>query len=152
MVAGTKKLGPVTGLRLPRYVSLRSDTVNMRRGPAREHATMWVYKKAGLPVEITAEFENWRKIRDAEGTEGWVYHSLLSGRRTVIVTPWTKKKVLHPVFAEPQRKAQLAARVGPRVVANVTRCTKSWCHIEGRGFSGYIQQEKLWGVYPTDTF
>lgn len=152
MVAGTQKVGPVTGLRLPRYVSLRSDKVNMRRGPARQHATLWVYKKAGLPVEITAEFENWRKIRDADGTEGWVYHSLLSGRRTAMVTPWAKKDVLHPVFEKPERKAQLVARVGPRVIANVTRCEKSWCQVEGKGFAGYIQQEKLWGVYPTDTF
>ena len=71
--------GPASGLPLPRFVSLKADRVNVRIGPAKTHEVKWVYQRAGLPVEITAEFENWRRIRDADGTEGWVYHSLLSG-------------------------------------------------------------------------
>ena len=76
--------GPVSGLPLPRYVSLKSDRVNVREGPSKEHPTLWIYERAALPVEITAEFETWRKIRDSEGAEGWVLHSLLSGRRTAL--------------------------------------------------------------------
>ena len=83
-------VGPVTKLPLPRFASLKTDRVNLREGPSKDHATKWVYERAGLPVEITAEFEIWRKVRDSEGVEGWVLHSLLSGRRTALVTP-TKK-------------------------------------------------------------
>jgi SH3-like domain-containing protein len=69
-----------SGLPVPRYVSLKSDHVNVRAGPTKDNDVAWVYTRSGLPVEITAEFENWRRVRDSEGAEGWVYHSLLSGR------------------------------------------------------------------------
>ena len=68
-----------TGLPVPRYVSLKTDRVNLREGPSKDHRTAWVFQRAGLPVEIVAEYETWRRIRDSEGTEGWVLHSLLSG-------------------------------------------------------------------------
>ena len=82
-----KEAGQTTsGLPLPRYVSLKSDHVNVRAGPTKDNDVAWVYTRSGLPVEITAEFENWRRVRDSEGAEGWVYHSLLSGRRTAVIT------------------------------------------------------------------
>ena len=79
-----------SGLPVPRYVSLKSDHVNVRAGPTKDNDVAWVYTRSGLPVEITAEFENWRRVRDSEGAEGWVYHSLLSGRRTAVITMKTK--------------------------------------------------------------
>src|SRR6201994_3891289 len=79
-----------SGLPIPRYVSLKSDHVNVRAGPTKDNEVAWVYTRSGLPVEITAEFENWRRVRDSEGAEGWVYHSLLSGRRTAVITMKTK--------------------------------------------------------------
>src|SRR6266542_3180759 len=84
--------GSASGLPVPRFVSLKSDRVNVRAGPTRDHDVTWVYTRAALPVEVTAEFENWRRIRDWEGAEGWVYHSLLSGRRTAIVASKSKAK------------------------------------------------------------
>src|SRR3712207_8473270 len=87
---GEASAGKVTGLPVPRYVSLKTDRVNLREGPSKDHRTAWVFQRAGLPVEITAEYEVWRRIRDAGGTEGWVLHSLLSGRRTALVMPWAK--------------------------------------------------------------
>src|SRR6478609_6342820 len=75
-----------SGLPVPRYVSLKSDHVNVRAGPPKDNDVAWVYTRSGLPVEIPAEFENWRRVRDSEGAEGWVYHSLLSGLRTAVVT------------------------------------------------------------------
>src|SRR5579871_6461730 len=74
-----------TGLPLPRFASLKSDHVNVRGGPDKDHDVAWIYTRPSLPVEITAEFENWRKIRDRDGSEGWVYHTLLSGKRTAYV-------------------------------------------------------------------
>ena len=86
-----KDSAPTTsGLPVPRYVSLKSDHVNVRAGPTKDNDVAWVYTRSGLPVEITAEFENWRRVRDSEGAEGWVYHSLLSGRRTAVITMKSK--------------------------------------------------------------
>ena len=84
--SAAKDVLTTSGLPVPRYVSLKSDHVNVRAGPTKDNDVAWVYTRSGLPVEITAEFENWRRVRDSEGAEGWVYHSLLSGRRTAVVT------------------------------------------------------------------
>lgn len=90
-----------SGLPVPRFVSLKSDSVNVRQGPSRDQAVIWRYVRAGMPVEITQEFENWRRIRDFEGGEGWVFHSLLSGTRTAIVAPWAADKTLIDLHAGP---------------------------------------------------
>src|SRR3989442_14012394 len=86
-----------SGLPLPRYVSLKSDHVNVRAGPTKDNDVAWTYTRSGLPVEITAEFENWRRERDSEGAEGWVYHSMMSGRRTAVVT-MMKMDALAPIY------------------------------------------------------
>ena len=83
-----------SGLPVPRYVSLKSDHVNVRGGPTKDNDVAWIFTRSGLPVEITAESDNWRRIRDWEGSEGWVYHSLLSGRRTAMVTSKHKDELV----------------------------------------------------------
>ena len=135
-----------SGLPVPRYVSLKSDHVNVRAGPTKDNDVSWVYTRAGLPVEITAEFENWRRVRDSEGSEGWVYHSLLSGRRTAVVTMKTRDE-LAPLYDSADPKSPVAARLQAGVVAQVKKCGSGWCHVSGNGFDGWIQQERLWGVY-----
>jgi len=141
--------GSVTGLPLPRYASLKTDRVNLREGPSKEHATIWVFQRAGLPVEITAEFEIWRKVRDAEGAEGWVLHSLLSGRRTALVAPGKKGQDFQ-IHGKPLPGADVAATLQSGVIVNVKSCDGSWCLVYGDGFKGYIEQVALWGVYPNE--
>jgi SH3-like domain-containing protein len=142
-------VGPVTKLPLPRFASLKTDRVNLREGPSKDHATKWVYERAGLPVEITAEFEIWRRIRDSEGIDGWVLHSLLSGRRTGLVTP-NKKGENSKLYARASPSADLAATLQSGVIVNIRKCDGAWCLVDGDGFKGYIEQEKLWGVYPDE--
>ena len=141
-------VGPVTGLRLPRYASLRFDKTNVREGPSKTHRTTWIFQKAGLPVEITAESDTWRRIRDSEGSEGWVLQSLLSGRRTALVAPWKKTDTL-PLFAKAGDPG-VVANLQPGVLANVKSCDKVWCRVFGDGFDGFIRQGELWGVYPDE--
>jgi SH3-like domain-containing protein len=150
-------VGPVTGLQLPRFASLKSDRVNLREGPSKDHRTAWVFQRAGLPVEIMAEFETWRRIRDAEGTEGWVLHSLLSGRRTALVSPWLRGDKVQPVaiYDRADDRGGIVARLSPGVLGNVRSCDGSWCRIGGQGgagteFDGYIRQDRLWGAYPNE--
>lgn len=143
--------GSVTGLPVPRYVSLKSDRVNLREGPSKEHRTRWVYQRAGLPVEVVAEFETWRRVRDADGSEGWVLHSLLSGRRTALVAPWSKaKSETFMLRAEANEAAGVVARLEPGVIANVSACIDAWCRVEIGKIEGYVRQERLWGVYPNE--
>jgi SH3-like domain-containing protein len=142
-------VGPKSGLQVPRFVSLKPDRVNVRGGPTRDNEVTFVYTRAGLPVEITAESDNWRRIRDWEGSEGWVYHSLLSGRRTAVVMP-KDKKALVPLYDSSDNASPVVAQLQAGVMATVKRCTGSWCRIAGSGFDGWVVQEQLWGVYPNE--
>ena len=147
--AAGEVIGPKSGLPMPRFVSLKPDRVNVRGGPTRDHEVTFVYTRAGLPVEITAESDNWRRIRDWEGSEGWVYHSLLSGRRTAVVTAKDKKELV-PLYDKGDGDSTVIARLQPGVLAAVKRCTGSWCRVAGLGFDGWIVQEQLRGVYPNE--
>ncbi len=147
--AGDMGVGPKSGLPVPRFVSLKPDRVNVRGGPTRDNDVTFVYTRAGLPVEITAESDNWRRIRDWEGSEGWVYHSLLSGRRTAVVMP-KDKKALVPLYDNSDSASPVVARLQAGVLATVKHCTGSWCRIAGAGFDGWVVQEQLWGVYPNE--
>jgi SH3-like domain-containing protein len=148
--AGEVANGSASGLPVPRYVSLKSDRVNVRAGPTKDHDVAWVFTRSGLPVEITAEFENWRRIRDSEGSEGWVYHSLLSGRRTAVVTLKSKEELV-PLSDKPETTGSVTtAKLQSGVLGQVKRCTGNWCRIFGEGFDGWIPQERLWGVYPNE--
>lgn len=147
IAAAEGTLGPKSRLPLPRFVSLKPDRVNVRGGPTRDHEVTFVFTRAGMPVEIIAESDNWRRIRDWEGAEGWVYHSMLSGRRTAVVTPKDKDQLVL-LRAKADAEAEVVARVQSGVLAAVKRCTGTWCRIAGTGFDGWVVQEQLWGVYP----
>jgi SH3-like domain-containing protein len=149
-IAAAQEIGSVTKLPLPRYVSLKSDKVNLREGPSRDHRAIWIFQRAGLPVEITAEFDTWRKIRDSEGSEGWVLHSLLSGRRTALVAPWKKGQTFN-LFSSRNDQSPPIAGLQAGVIGNIQTCDRTWCRIYGEGFDGYVPQTNLWGVYPNET-
>jgi SH3-like domain-containing protein len=147
--AGETPNGSVSGLPVPRFVSLKSDRVNVRSGPNKDQEVRWVYTRAGMPVEITAEFENWRRIRDWEGAEGWVYHSLLSGKRSAVVVP-TLKDDLVPLYDNADVQSAVTAKLQSGVLGVLKSCNGLWCEFNGKNFSGWIRQERLWGAYPNE--
>jgi len=147
--AGDVATGSVSGLPIPRFVSLKSDRVNARSGPNKDQEVRWVYTHAGMPVEITAEFENSRRIRDWEGAEGWVYHSLLSGKRMAVVVPKSKDELV-PLYQSPDVESGIAAQLQSGVLGTLKSCDGAWCQFSGKGFDGYVRQERLWGAYPDE--
>jgi SH3-like domain-containing protein len=140
--------GP-SGLPVPRFVSIKADRVNVRGGPDKDHDVSFIFTRVGWPVEITAEFENWRRIRDSDGTEGWVYHSLLSGKRMAAVQ-LKEKTDLAPLHSEPDSNSPVTAKLEVGVMGTVKACTGSWCRIAGKNFDGWVEQNDLWGVYPNE--
>jgi len=137
----------VSGLPLPRFVSFRSDEVNMRTGPGIQYPVDWVYSRRGLPVEIIAEFETWRKIRDWEGTQGWVHQSLLSGKRTVIVTGDVRN-----LRSKPDSSSRILAKLEPTVIGDLETCAAGWCQIGVRNMRGWLRHVDMWGVYKDEAF
>ncbi|SNY90407.1 SH3-like domain-containing protein [Cohaesibacter sp. ES.047] len=143
------RIGP-SGLKLPRFVSLKSDRVNVRAGPSTDHKVLWVFRRAGLPVEIIEESDNWRKIRDSEGEMGWVYHSLLSGRRTALISPWQTAGTIVPLRAKPKESTATTAKAQIGVQVDVNQCENEWCDVGVQGYEGWIKSNLLWGVYPRE--
>ena len=141
--ARAQVVGESTGLPLPRFVSLRGDQVYARTGPGTRYPIKWIYQRQFLPVEITQEFDNWRKIRDIDGEEGWVHHSLLSGKRFVIVN--SDENVT--VYRSPSPQSRIIAQFETNVVAGLNECKADWCHVSKKGFDGWIRLTSLWGVY-----
>jgi SH3-like domain-containing protein len=145
--AGEAVRGPVTNLPLPRYVSIRADTANARRGPGLDHRVDWEFVRRGLPVEVTAEYGHWRRVRDADGLGGWVHHTLLSGVRTALV----RGPDMTPLRADPDPAADIRAMVEPGVVARLEACDGAWCEIRAGNVGGWLQRSALWGVAPDET-
>jgi len=148
---GSGSVAGASGLPVPRFVSLKSDRVNMRNGPGTDYPTAWVYRRAGLPLEVIKEFEGWRQVRDADGAAGWVMQSFLSGRRTALVLPWEiKAGAAVPKVAlrrDDSERARAVAMIEAGVIANLASCDGRWCSVNIDKFHGYIEQKKLWGVY-----
>ncbi len=130
-------------LPLPRFVSLKSSEVNLRTGPGTRYPIDWVYQRRALPVEITAEFDNWRRVRDSEGVVGWIHGSLLSGRRTALVAEQER------IFRRaPKPGAPTVFRAGQGVLLDIISCDGAWCHVVQGEAKAWTLQNGLWGVYP----
>ena len=133
-----------SGLPLPRFVSLRADEVNMRTGPGVRYPVDWVYQRDRLPVEVIAEFGTWRKVRDFQGTQGWVHQSMLSGQRAIVILGQTRT-----VRREPDSSAAAIARTEPGVIGELVACPdpSGWCKVKVEGFDGWLRRVEFWGAY-----
>lgn len=147
---GGPVVGAETGLRLPRFVSIKRPRVNVRRGPSRDHKVAWMFTRKNMPIEIIDEFDNWRRIRDSEGEEGWIHHSLLSGQRYVVVAPWSKGRYFD-LYAQPGTLSKVTARLEAGVVADLRNCNSDWCQISGSNYRGWLEKSFIWGVYATES-
>jgi len=137
--------GQVTNLPIPRYVSLKVNEANARRGPSLSHRIDWIYKRQNMPLEVYAEYENWRRVRDFEGLGGWVHYTLLSGKRYVLV-----KSELLEMRLLPSIESQVIARVPQFNIANLDKCNLEWCRIIDDGYKGWVSKNGIWGVYTNE--
>lgn len=143
-----------SGLKVPRYVSLKADRVQLRQGPGKDYPAAWVFQRTGLPVEVIRESDVWRQVRDAGGTVGWVHGSLLSGRRTALVLPWEVKdgqtKASAVLREDDSESSRAVAQVEAGALAAIIACDNAWCRVSVESYRGYIEQKKLWGTYPDE--
>ncbi len=135
--------GAVSGLPLPRFASLRAGEVNMRSGPGGQYPIDWIYKRRHLPIEVIAEFQTWRKVRDHQGTQGWVHQSMLGGERTAIVLGR-----MRTLRAEADSASRPLAKLQPDVIVSVLACPRdsSWCRARASGFEGWLRRVEIWGI------
>lgn len=146
--ADTKEnpLNAGSGLPLPRFVTLRFEEVNVRTGPGSRYPIRWVYKRKGMPVEITEEFGDWRKIRDVEGDEGWSHKSQLAGTRSVII----REDGVLQRYPEADAPPMLKAHKG--VTARLLECDIDWCEVQIQSYKAWLPKKRVWGVYPKEIY
>ncbi|HEY0276486.1 MAG TPA: SH3 domain-containing protein [Paenirhodobacter sp.] len=144
-VANQAGRGPVTNLPLPRYLSLKGSEGNARRGPSLSHRIDWVFKHAGMPLKVTAEYGNWRRVEDRDGAGGWIHYSLLSGSRTVIID-----EDMAELHARPDEKSGVVALAEAGSIAKLGDCNKDWCEVSAQKADGWIEKGKIWGVDPEE--
>lgn len=144
--AQTEEVFNNSGLPIPRFVSLRSNKVFVRTGPALRYPIKWIYKRESLPIEIIQEFDTWRKIRDRDGEEGWIHTSLLSGKRHAVVA--AEEEVY--LRKKPDPESRQVALVENEAVLKIEECILFWCKVSAKGFSGWIERKSIWGVYETE--
>lgn len=137
--------GQVTNMALPRYVSLKSSEGNVRRGPGLSHRIDWVFKRAGMPLKITAEYEHWRRVEDADGMGGWVNFALLSGVRHVLV-----RQDLAEFRDRPDDGAAVSFKAEANVIGKLLECLRDWCRVGVEGEKGWVRKTALWGVDPDE--
>jgi SH3-like domain-containing protein len=141
VVPPAPSVGPETNLPLPRFVSLKTDEGNARRGPSLDHRIDWVFVREDMPLRITAEYGHWRRVEDREGLGGWIHYSLLSGTRTAIVD-----QDQLPLRTRPEDQAPEVALLEQNVVARLEICEIDWCRIGAGGYGGWVPKAALWGV------
>ena len=140
-------IGAVTSLPIPRFVSLKGSEGNARRGPGLTNRIDWVFTRAGMPLKLTAEYEHWRRVEDADGAGGWVNFALLSGMRSVLVT-----QDLAQAFSQPDAKSDVMYQSELGVVGKLLECVPLWCRISVEGEKGWVSKTALWGVTPDEIF
>lgn len=138
-------IGRSTGLPIPRFVSLspRRGEANVRYGPGKQYPINWVFTRSGIPLEVIAEFDNWRKIKDYEGAEGWVSVQLLSSERTIMI-----QGAVRDLRRTADNQARVLLRVEPEVIGSLLECHESWCRVEIEGRRGWLQRSEFWGSLP----
>ncbi|EEX13110.1 aspartyl-tRNA synthetase [Citreicella sp. SE45] len=144
--SATEERGAVTNLPIPRFVSLKAGETNVRRGPSLTHRIDWVYKRRGMPLEVTAEYGHWRRVRDVDGAGGWVHYSLISGVRTVLV-----EDDMLELHSRPGDNMPVEAKLAVGVIAKLGDCTVDWCEISAGGYEGWAHKAALWGVDAEET-
>lgn len=133
-----------SGKPLPRFVSLRAAEVNLRTGPGAQYPVDWVYLRKDLPMEVIAEYDTWRKVRDWQGTQGWVHQSMLRGRRTAVIVGEVRT-----LRAKADASSPAVARAEATVIGRLLRCPDrvAWCRVEVDGFKGWIRRTEVWGLH-----
>ena len=136
-----------TGLPLPRFVSLRAGEVNMRTGPGVQYPVEWVYQRRNMPIEIIAEYGTWRKVRDWQGTQGWIHQSMLTGKRTFVIT-----STVRTIRKKPDADSAPKARAEAGAIGEIKGCAKTdgWCRVEIGGYDGWLRRVDFWGVYQNE--
>lgn len=127
----------------PYYASIAASKARMRTGPGRNYPASWLYQRADLPVKVVEIYNDWRKIEDPDGAQGWMQVQLMSSQRTGYVFGGIVE-----LRNAPRSNARVNWRAAPGVVGRISKCQRGWCWFDVRGRAGYVEQNRIWGTDP----
>ena len=130
-----------SGLPVPRFVSLKFSEANLRAGPGSEYPVLWQYRQAGLPLMVDAEFGVWRKVRDADGTTGWMHGAGLSLLRMAFIHEGMAK-----IYQQDNSESGVVAVAEKNALFELESCPKNWCRVTTDTVKGWVQRTAIWGV------
>lgn len=141
-------VGRVTGFAIPRYVSMKSDKTNLRRGPSRSYRVDWEFLRRGMPVRVVDEHGLWLRIQDHDDVTGWVHRIMISGARTALVTAEGGAQMREA----PRGDARPEAMLETGVIGRIDSCRRDWCRLRVDGHDGWVEKTALWGVDAEEEF
>jgi SH3-like domain-containing protein len=149
LYAQASDIGSATGFKIPRFVSLKSNEVNMRIGSGTIYPIVLQYTTKNFPLEVIEEYDLWRKVKDIEGNEGWIKKTLLKGgdRFGIIIE---KEKINALIFSKPRGK--IIGEIGKNNIVLLDTCLLEWCFIEFNKYEGWVNKKSIWGVYKDEEF
>lgn len=127
---------------VPYWASIGASKARMRTGPARTYPASWLYQRVDLPVQVIGVFKEWRRVRDPDGTQGWMQANLLRDTRTGIVRGGPPVEMRE----RPTVAARLLWRAAAGVVGRLSQCGNGWCRLDVKGQAGFVEVAGLWGV------
>lgn len=125
---------------LPRFVSIRAKEVNIRTGPGERYPIDWVMRAKGWPLQVVAEYDNWRRVKDWEGHSGWVHRAMLSNQKAGVIQVETTT-----LRRAPSDEGTPIAFVKMGTHAEIKKCEKNWCEVEFNDEKGWVPAKTIWG-------
>jgi SH3-like domain-containing protein len=124
----------------PEFVSLKSSMINMRVGPGKEFPVSWTFIKVDLPMMLIAEFNEWKKVRFIDQTEGWIHKSMVTNRNTALVA------VDYTILYRQDSTSHPIAKIEKNVIVKVIKTHQNWVKVAVGKIKGWVKKHDLWGV------
>lgn len=117
--------------------------------PSARARALYLYGK-DVPLEVIVAVEGWTKVRDVDGTIGWIANGSLADRRELIVRTPTAE-----VRAEPEDSAPVVFTAEQNVLLEpaepatsaASAATPGWIKVRHRdGQQGYVRVSQVFGL------
>jgi SH3-like domain-containing protein len=128
-----------------KMVSIVGNDVNMRSGPGTKYKVMWELGN-GFPLMVLKRSGQWYRVRDFEGTIGWVHQDVVNRSPHMIIKVHKKSRKRINVRSGPGTKYRIVAKAYYGVVFKTLKQQNGWVKVQHeKGVTGWIKRSLLWG-------
>lgn len=125
------------------YVSVKKDAVNIRSGPSTNDQVVWQVFES-FPLEILKHEGKWLNVVDFEGDKGWIYETLVTNKKTVIVNVETAN-----MRSGPSTNDAIIATVKKGVVFEPIEVKNDWIKVRYKNeLTGWLHNTLVWPADP----